>query len=78
LLLGTFKKTFVKINFLFAYFWVFVLFVQENLFVHAVTKNIQVRAYTAKHNGKIEWAHRAWMKSKERAAFLAARKGEQL
>lgn len=55
-----------------------MLFVQENLFVHAVTKNIQVRAYTAKHNGKIEWAHRAWMKSKERAAFLAARKGEQL
>ena len=55
-----------------------VLFVQEKKIVHAVTTNTQVRAYTLKHNGKIEWAHRAWMKSKERAAFLAARKGEQL
>ena len=41
LLLGTFKKTFVKINFLFAYFWVFVLFVQENLFVMQSPKTLR-------------------------------------
>ena len=73
-----FQKNICEDQFSFCLLLSFCVVCPRKFICHAVTKNTQVRAYTLKHNGKIEWAHRAWMKSKERAAFLAARKGEQL
>ena len=67
----TFQQKLGGLTFLF-------LFLVHLFWTCTLTKNAQVRKFTAEHKGKHEWAHKAWMMSKERAAFVAARKGTQL